>query len=84
SVDKLKIDGYFTETMLTHGSDIVSTIIDLAHRLNIEVTAEQIETTEQLALLKYLGCDTAQGYLFSRPVTEAEATSWIDAKMRVV
>jgi len=82
-VDKLKIDGYFTETMLTHGSDIVSTIIDLAHRLGIEVTAEQIETAEQLALLKYLGCDTAQGYLFSRPVTEAEARSWIDAKMPV-
>ena len=80
-VDKLKIDGYFTETMLTQGSDIVSAIIDLAHRLDIEVTAEQIENVEQLALLKSLGCDTAQGYLFSRPVTEPEARPWIDLKV---
>ncbi|MEL6138760.1 MAG: EAL domain-containing protein, partial [Cyanobacteria bacterium J06628_6] len=75
-VDKLKIDGYFTETMLTRGTDVVGTIIDLAHRLKLEVTAERVETIEQLQSLEQLGCDTIQGYLISRPLPAAEAQRW--------
>lgn len=82
-VDKLKIDGYFTEAMLSHGSHIVGAIIDLAHRLGLEVTAEQIETVEQLSLLRDLGCDTVQGYLFSRPMAAPEARSWINSRVSV-
>lgn len=82
-VDKLKIDGYFTETMLTRGSEIVNAIINLAHCLGVKVTAEHIESVEQLTLLKHLGCDDAQGYLFSRPMSEPEARAWINARVAI-
>ncbi len=47
---------------------IVKSIIDVAHSLKLKVTAEGVETVEQLALLKQMGCDEIQGYLFSRPL----------------
>jgi EAL domain-containing protein (putative c-di-GMP-specific phosphodiesterase class I) len=46
----------------------VSTIIQLAHSLKLKVVAEGVETEEQSRLLRVLGCDEMQGYLFSRPV----------------
>jgi EAL domain-containing protein (putative c-di-GMP-specific phosphodiesterase class I) len=47
---------------------IVSAIINLARALRIYVVAEGVETEEQAARLYALGCDEAQGYLFSRPL----------------
>ncbi|MEM9483328.1 MAG: bifunctional diguanylate cyclase/phosphodiesterase [Cyanobacteria bacterium P01_F01_bin.116] len=82
-VDKLKIDGYFTEAMLSNGGDIMGTMINLAHRLGMKVTVEQVETIEQADLLKQLGCDTAQGYLFSKPLTAAEASKWLNMKLPI-
>lgn len=46
---------------------IVGAVIELGHALNLSVTAERVETAEQLANLGTAGCDTAQGFLFSRP-----------------
>jgi EAL domain-containing protein (putative c-di-GMP-specific phosphodiesterase class I) len=47
---------------------IVRSTIDLAHALDMEVTAEGVETPSALALLSVMGCDMVQGYLISRPV----------------
>ena len=47
---------------------MVKAIIGLAQNLQLSVTAEGIETREQLAFLRAHGCDTGQGYLFSRPL----------------
>jgi EAL domain-containing protein (putative c-di-GMP-specific phosphodiesterase class I) len=47
---------------------IVCAIAGLARNLDIETTAEGVETAEQLTLLRGIGCQLAQGYLFSRPV----------------
>jgi len=50
------------------GLALVSTIISLAHSLNLKVVAEGVETEEQSRLLRLLRCDEMQGYLFSEPV----------------
>ena len=73
-VNALKIDRSFIITM-TGTSDsmtIVSTIISLAHALNLKVVAEGVEAEEQRNFLRLLKCDEMQGYLFSRPVPASE------------
>ncbi len=70
AIDKLKIDQSFVRDLPADADDkaIVNTIIQLGHSLQLTVIAEGVEHNEQLALLKNLGCDEAQGYYFSRPV----------------
>jgi len=56
---------------MTAGSEglaLVSTIINLAHSLELKVVAEGVETEEQSHFLRLLKCDEMQGYLFSKPV----------------
>ncbi|HEY6019997.1 MAG TPA: EAL domain-containing protein, partial [Candidatus Paceibacterota bacterium] len=65
-----KIDQAFVRN-LTNGSDdlvLCEAIVVMAHKLDIKVVAEGVETQEQCDLLKSIGCDYAQGFLFSRPV----------------
>ncbi|XYD06911.1 EAL domain-containing protein [Methylobacterium sp. NMS12] len=73
-VDKLKIDRSFTQGLLEHDSarKIIRTILELSHSLNLDCVVEGVETPEQAALLRKLGCRTMQGYLFHRPMA-AEA-----------
>ena len=80
-LDKLKIDGYFIEMMEESGPDIVSTIIDLAHKLKLSVTSERVETALQYNMLQQLGCDTAQGYLFAKAMPAIDAQSFIDTEV---
>ena len=74
SVDSLKIDRSFIHEL---GSDreralITSAIVTLGHHLGLQVVAEGVETSEQLAFLTEARCDLVQGYLLGRPA-EAEA-----------
>jgi EAL domain-containing protein (putative c-di-GMP-specific phosphodiesterase class I) len=68
-VDTLKIDRLFVSRMDsdhdTH--EIVRIIVTLAHNLGLKVVAEGVETQIQLDLLRDIGCELAQGYLFSKP-----------------
>lgn len=68
-VDTLKIDRAFISRMESDAEthEIVRTIVMLAHNLGLKVIAEGVETQEQLELLKHIGCEMAQGFLFSRP-----------------
>jgi len=72
--DKIKIDQSFVAEMPNRAdcAAIVCAITGLAHNLDIETTAEGVETEEQLLLLRTAGCTHAQGYLFSRPRPFAE------------
>jgi EAL domain-containing protein (putative c-di-GMP-specific phosphodiesterase class I) len=69
-VDTLKIDRSFVNDMTSGpvGLALVSTIITLAHSVQLKVVAEGVETEEQSRLLRLLGCDQAQGFLFSKAV----------------
>ena len=69
-IDKIKIDEKFIKDITTNKNNkaITAAIIALAHNLDIEVVAEGVETTEQVNILKGLGCNIVQGYLFSVPV----------------
>ena len=80
-VDTLKIDGSFVSNMDVRGEnfEIVRMIVALAHNLGMEVIAEGVETPEQLAQLKTLKCEFAQGYLFSKPVDPDAARALIEA-----
>ena len=67
--DQIKIDRGFTQAIGVdrHASAIVEIVLMLGHTLGLEVVAEGVETEEQAATLKRLGCRFAQGYLLGRP-----------------
>jgi EAL domain-containing protein (putative c-di-GMP-specific phosphodiesterase class I) len=73
-VDALKIDRSFVDGLGTDPGDtaIVAAVVRLAHTLDLTVIAEGVETAEQLRHLQRLDCDSAQGYLWSRPVPPEE------------
>jgi diguanylate cyclase (GGDEF)-like protein len=73
--DKIKIDRSFIQELLNRpgASAIVHAIIDLAHALGMETTAEGVEESAQLAQLRLHGCSSVQGFLFSRPVDATAA-----------
>ena len=75
-VNTLKIDRSFVRDIPEDRDDIaiIKAIIALGHALNLKVLAEGVETDQQLNLLQNLGCDEAQGYLFSRAVPAQEMT----------
>jgi PAS domain S-box-containing protein len=81
-VDTLKIDRSFVSGMAsdTETHEIVRIIIILAHTLGLKVVAEGIETEEQMEMLKRLGCEIGQGYLFSKPSDAATIERILAAK----
>ena len=73
-VDILKMDGLFVRRLgsvtgkpVARPFAIAETIVSMAHRLGLSVIAEAVETPEQLAELRAMGCDAAQGYYFTSP-----------------
>ncbi len=74
NVDRIKIDRSFIRDLDYNAESysIVAAIITMGKSLGLKVLAEGIETEHQLSLLRELGCDEGQGYLFSRPVTADE------------
>jgi EAL domain-containing protein (putative c-di-GMP-specific phosphodiesterase class I) len=78
-VDRLKIDRSFIASMVEDPDSmtIVSTVISLAHALNLHVVAEGVETAEQAKVLKLLRCDEMQGFLFSKPLADVACESFL-------
>jgi len=80
-IDKLKIDKSFVQDV-AHSADsrtIVQAIAAMAHRLNLGVVAEGVETAAQAAALREAGCDQAQGFLYARPLSPGDAAAFIVA-----
>ena len=81
NVDFLKIDMSFISELATSRDSraIAQMIIVMAHKLDLKVIAEGVETIEQRDWLKGAGCDYAQGYLFSGPVSSQELSELLSA-----
>lgn len=83
---ELKIDKMFVLELTSSNRDplIVRSTIDLAHALDMEVTAEGVETPAALALLSVMGCDMAQGYLISRPIAITALRTFLEEQRHLL
>lgn len=81
-IDTVKIDRYFIGRLdkLPSGQFLTEDIISMSHKLGYTVVAEGVETKTQLEYLKEHNCDFAQGFLFSKPVSEKEAILFLRNK----
>lgn len=80
--DRLKIDKYFIDDMLTDGKTqlLMRSMIEIGHNLGQDIVAEGVETLEQVEVLKSLGCDVLQGNMFSPPVDAGELSKLLGKK----
>jgi len=80
-IDTLKVDQSFVNLIdeSLENDEIVRTIVALAKALNLSVVAEGIENVNQFRRLRELGCESGQGYLFSKPLPAAEAEKFLNA-----
>lgn len=79
-IDELKIDRAFVLPLSTgpNAASIVESIVSLGHALGLTVIAEGVETGVQMRKLRQIGCDLAQGYLFSPPVPADGVATWLN------
>jgi diguanylate cyclase (GGDEF)-like protein len=82
-LDKLKIDQSFVRALDESRAEgrpaaIIQAITQLAHALELKTTAEGVETQAQCEVLQSLGCGQAQGFLFARPMSAADALAYIE------
>ena len=80
SVDEVKIDGAFVREMMTSEVDaaMVAAVVEIAHKMELGVVAEFVETAEMARRLQKLGVEYAQGYYFSapQPLEALDETFW--------
>ena len=76
-IDVLKIDRSLISDIVEQSDDreIVRGIVALARALRLETVAEGVEAVEEITLLRQMGCDSVQGFYFSRPLPAAEFTA---------
>ncbi|MCU7843119.1 MAG: EAL domain-containing protein [Candidatus Thiodiazotropha sp. (ex Monitilora ramsayi)] len=84
-VDKIKIDKSFVRDVTSDPEDaaLCEAIIAMAHHLGLKVVAEGVETKEQWQFLDESGCDYAQGFYFSRPMTAGAFTDYLGEHLSV-
>jgi diguanylate cyclase (GGDEF)-like protein/PAS domain S-box-containing protein len=82
-VDVVKVDRSFVSGMSADATDreLVAAVVGMGRALNLCVVAEGIETAEQAEVLREMGCDLGQGYLFSRPVAGDELEALVSARV---
>ena len=84
-IHTIKVDQIFIRSMLDDKDSlsIVRAIISLSKNLGFSLTAEGIETLEQAKILKYLGCETLQGYYFSKPINGSEILTFCEKQWSI-
>lgn len=85
--DKIKIDQSFVRGATQEGSRngaIIASITSLAHALGMDVTAEGVETLDELDLVRQHGCSHVQGFIYERPLSHADATRRLEAGLSAV
>ncbi len=81
-IDTLKIDQSFIREIGTpDGCSMVKAIIDMGRNLRMRIVAEGVETEQEAAVLESMGCDQAQGFYFSRPLTQARLASLLQTPL---
>jgi diguanylate cyclase (GGDEF)-like protein len=85
-VHELKIDRAFITGLPFRHSDVtvVASVVALAHQLGLQALAEGVETDEQMATIRRLGCDLVQGYLLGHPMPTEEADRYLAGLPRIV
>ncbi len=85
-IDRLKVDRSFVRDMETSPDNmaIVRTIAQLGQSLGLEITIEGVETGSQLALLRAMGCDSMQGFLFAKPLECASVPGFLRQDLRAL
>jgi EAL domain-containing protein (putative c-di-GMP-specific phosphodiesterase class I) len=78
-ISELKLDRYFVQREAPEGADLAAAIVALGHGLQLRVVAEGAETPEQLARLRRIGADRAQGFLISRPLPPGAVEAYLDS-----
>lgn len=77
-IDKVKIDRSFViGTASESGCEILAAVVALCRSMKMQCIAEGVEDTRQLDILRGIGCDTFQGYLFARPMAIDSLTEWM-------
>lgn len=84
--DYLKIDRSFVDSLGrdAESAAIVSAMVNLAQDLGMKTVAEGIETTDQLELLKEMGCELGQGYYFARPLSSEDTIEMLSSNTQLV
>ena len=85
NVHKVKIDRSFVADIHEHGGqNLLAAIVALCNTMQIKCIAEGVETSDQLKTLNELGCQAFQGYLFSKPLPEAQLRQWLKGQHLMV
>lgn len=79
SMDAFKVDRSFVARMCvdSKAAALVESMVHISRALKMKIVAEGVETPQQLEMLKALGCETVQGYLFARPMPASEIPSYL-------
>ena len=80
TLDEILLDLAVLIELSPRDREIAASIIDLSHRLGVEVTAEGVEDEQTASLLASMGCDNIQGFLYSKALPPAAFVTWVRAR----
>jgi len=82
-MDELKLDRFFITAGIDAERDdaLLNSVIKLGQKLGMKVTQEGVESVEMMDRLRRAGCNTVQGYYYSRPITQDDFAAFLDREL---